>query len=76
MGPRTAKPDTGMTDSSRVHVVYLAATNARQDWCSGCLKSSLVTVDVVALSEEGLSVIAEESACRDCETNGGPQPEG
>lgn len=65
-----------MTDSSQVHVVYVAATNERQGWCSTCLKPSLITADIVAFGDDGLSVIAEGLACPDCGTGGGPQPEG
>lgn len=55
-----------MTREADTHIVYVAASNVRPGWCDACLKPSMVSADVVALADDGLSVIADASECRDC----------
>ena len=62
-----------MSGDTETHIVYIEGGTGRPGWCDACLKSSVVSTDVVTLSGDGLSVIAEASECRDC-GSGVPPP--
>jgi hypothetical protein len=56
------------SDSEDAFVVSVAAGAIQQAWCSTCLKPSQVTVEILALGEDGFGPIGEVSGCTDCGT--------
>ena len=55
-----------MSGGADTHTVYIEPGNIRPGWCDSCLKPSMVSADVVVMDDDGLSVIADASECRDC----------
>jgi hypothetical protein len=48
------------------YVVDVTAGSVRQGWCDACLMSTQVTVEVLALGEDGFAPVAETAECRNC----------
>jgi hypothetical protein len=55
-------------DDEDVFVVSVTSGAIQQAWCSTCLKSAQVTVEILALGEDGFGPIGEVSGCPDCGT--------
>lgn len=53
--------------ATRRIVLTLDVTAPRDEWCDGCLTSSLVVCDVLRLTAAGVSTLATYRRCWRCE---------